>query len=99
MASGVYAIRRITDGKYYVGSSVDIRRRWASHSASLIAGEHHSIWLQRSRTRHGADAHEFIVLEECEPIKVVLITREQHYIDALRQRVWERRRAAESRAA
>jgi predicted GIY-YIG superfamily endonuclease len=39
-ASGVYQIRCIPTGKVYVGSAVDLFKRWAQHHRTLRKGEH-----------------------------------------------------------
>ena len=77
--TGVYAIRHIASGRVYVGSSLDVYGRWASHTKALIKGRHHSIHLQRAWTKYGSDAFEFVVLEWCDAEERV--AREQCYID------------------
>lgn len=81
--TGVYAIRRVADGKCYVGSAVSIARRWKGHRHALSNGTHHSTYLQRSWEKYGEAAHEFVVVEFCERDKTVLIAREQYWIDTL----------------
>jgi group I intron endonuclease len=79
--TGIYIIRNLTNGNCYVGSSVDINKRWGRHRKSLHKGNHHSIYLQRAWNTHGEDSFNFYVAEECECGE--LISREQWYIDAL----------------
>ena len=38
--SGVYQIRCIPTGKIYLGSAVNLRKRWEQHYRSLRKGEH-----------------------------------------------------------
>lgn len=45
MTSGVYVIAHKPTGNCYVGSSVDVERRWKRHCADLRKGQHHSYKL------------------------------------------------------
>jgi len=45
--SGIYKIINKIDGKYYVGSSQDINKRWNSHLNKLNKNNHINIHLQR----------------------------------------------------
>lgn len=83
---GIYKIQRIGTDQCYVGSSVNIHRRKNQHMRELNAGNHHAIRLQRAWSKYGHDAFEFIVLEECIhsiDLRSTLMTREQHWMDAL----------------
>lgn len=81
--SGIYQIRCMLNGKIYVGSAVNLRRRWDLHCRSLSKSNHHSKHLQRAWTKHGADQFVFEVLELV-PEKTMLIPVEQSYIDQLK---------------
>lgn len=81
MTSGVYAIKNTFTLKVYVGSSVSVERRRRTHFRDLKNGAHHSVKLQRSWNKHGAEAFIFEVLEAAP--KGSLMLREQHWIDAL----------------
>lgn len=76
---GIYRIKNLLDGKCYIGSSVNIHRRWAGHRSELKRNKHHSLYLQRSWNKHGSDNFVFEIIELCDKSK--LIEREQHYID------------------
>jgi group I intron endonuclease len=80
--SAVYRIKNIVSGRVYVGSSVDIERRWGDHRWLLKAGRHHSRKLQRSWTKHGPSAFILEIIEiVADP--TVLLAREQYWISAL----------------
>ena len=82
-SSGIYQIRNIVNGKVYVGSAVNIVRRWAKHRNELNLGIHKTSRLQRSWKKHGADKFVFEVLElVCE--KASLISVEQKYFNEIR---------------
>lgn len=65
MASGIYVIANKVTGKCYVGSSVDIARRWKRHLYELRCGNHHSSKLQNSYLKHGEGAFCFSMVELC----------------------------------
>ena len=79
--SGIYQIKCVPTGKIYIGSSVDIYRRWQDHRSSLNSSRrtHHSKYLQRAWIKYGAEQFEFSIVELC--AKDDLVVREQHYID------------------
>lgn len=78
MTSGVYSIRSVS-GKEYVGSSVNVEARWATHRSELNAGKHHCHALQKAWKKYGAGSFQFTILEVCSPNH--LRSREQYHID------------------
>ena len=76
---GIYKITNTVTGKFYIGSAVNIKIRWANHRSRLGANKHGNRHLQNSWNKHGEDSFTFEVLECCE--KERLIEREQFYID------------------
>jgi len=78
--SGIYRIVNKTNGKYYVGSSSDIHKRWKYHKEDLTRGNHHSPYLQRSWNKHGEDNFDFVIVEINIPEPDLLII-EQKYLD------------------
>ena len=63
---GIYAI--IIDNKYYIGQSVDIKRRWQEHRKDLKAGTHENKHLQNAYNKYGKA--KFEILLECEKEKL-----------------------------
>ena len=82
MISGIYQIRNSVNGKLYVGSSMDVRSRWATHRRELARGTHHSIKLQRAWNKYGCDSFALDVLIVCS--QDMLLFYEQRAIDAYR---------------
>ncbi|MBI1214120.1 MAG: hypothetical protein GC190_21875 [Alphaproteobacteria bacterium] len=80
--SGIYEIRCHLTGKAYIGSAGDMRKRWATHVASLRAGKHHSAKLQAAWRKYGEGEFKINVLEIVEPKR--LLEREQYYLDRKR---------------
>ena len=67
------------ENRKYIGSSVDMDRRWAQHRRQLNRMEHGNSALQYAWTRFRDFMFAFETLEEC-PI-AELYEREQHWID------------------
>ena len=78
---GVYMIKNILNNKYYIGSSMNIRRRLQCHSSKLNRQTHHNLHLQYAFNKYGRKAFVFSILETCEPIIDTLIFLEQKYLD------------------
>lgn len=80
--SGIYEIVNLVNGKRYVGSAVDLRRRKTDHFKNLRGGRHCNRHLQSSWHKHGESRFRFQVLFRCEPCD--LIAHEQRLLDSLR---------------
>lgn len=82
--SGVYSITNITNGKQYIGSSVNIPNRWKTHVRQLNNGKHKNSHLQNAWNKYGEDSFVFAEVIEVLRDKRLLLASEQQYIDALR---------------
>lgn len=80
---GIYRIVHAESGKGYVGSAVNIRRRWYKHLSELRHKRHASRHLQSAWEKYGAEAFRFECLEIV-PEKKRLIEREQYWLDHYR---------------
>ena len=78
---GVYKILNRCNGKFYIGSSVNIERRFDSHRKDLIAGTHNNKYLQRAWNKYGSENFEFIVIEEVRDLNI-LRDRETFYLQS-----------------
>ncbi|OHD25099.1 MAG: hypothetical protein A2Y38_02845 [Spirochaetes bacterium GWB1_59_5] len=76
----MYEILNSTTNKRYIGSSLDIGRRWRVHLRSLQRGQHHSLHLQRAWDKYGAAVFCFQIVQECRPDDIVVA--EQTLIDS-----------------
>lgn len=76
---GIYKITNTITDKFYIGSSIDVKRRHREHLTDLKGNSHHSYMLQRAFNKYGADKFKFEVIEECEECE--LRDREQWYLD------------------
>jgi group I intron endonuclease len=79
---GVYFIKNTVNGKCYVGSSVDIKKRWGTHKLALRNGSHHSKHLQRAWDKYGESAFEFGFCELCSTASS-LTNVEQQWLDRI----------------
>lgn len=62
--SAIYRILNVANDHFYIGSSVNIRRRRWEHWDSLKKGVHHCEALQAAWAEFGEDAFEFEIIEE-----------------------------------
>lgn len=82
--SGIYKIVNRINGKYYVGSSINILGtpgRFYNHKRHLRRGKHHCDHLQNAYNKYGSENFEYIVVEQVDPIRDVLLAAEQRYLD------------------
>jgi group I intron endonuclease len=79
MNSGIYKITNKVNGKFYIGSSNNIKRRWGHHKSNLRSGTHTNYHLQNSYDKHGEDQFEFVLIEEVR--RANLLAKEQEYLD------------------
>ncbi len=78
---GIYEIRNKLNGKRYIGSSIDIEKRWKGHKRDLKAGNHGNPHLQNAFNKYGIENFLFMELEEIKGDKSSLYKREQEYLD------------------
>ena len=81
--SGVYKVTCLKDGKFYIGSSVNIKGRFRYHKASLSLGCHKNRHLQKAWNIYGENNFRFEIIEYL-PDKKKTKEREQYWIDKTR---------------
>lgn len=84
---GIYLISvdRSVDGKghkFYVGKSIELRRRIRDHKKALRDGTHRNVLLKRAWDKYGEDAFTFTVILLCSPNEA--IGKEQAALDEIR---------------
>ena len=57
--SGIYKITNNVNGKFYIGSSQNISRRWYDHKRELRIQKHHNKYLQRAWNKYGEENFSF----------------------------------------
>ncbi len=79
---GIYIIKSLVKPtRCYVGSSVNITKRWREHKHELLCGKHRNKRFQNHYNKYGEEDLVFSVLTCCD--KEDLIKHEQYFIDAL----------------
>lgn len=78
MISGIYKLYNTANGKFYIGSSQNVKARIKGHLRDLKKDKHGNRHLQFSYNKYG-NVFDYEILEECRI--EVLIEREQFYID------------------
>jgi len=61
---GVFQIRNLTNGKIYIGSSLDLNATWRSLKFQLKAGTFLNEQLQKDWNQLGADSFVYEILDE-----------------------------------
>jgi len=81
--SGIYKIQStINPARCYIGSAINISKRWWRHLQQLRDNNHHSKKLQRHYNKYGKNDLVFSIIIGCD--KDDLITTEQFFIDSLK---------------
>lgn len=76
--SGVYIIRCLVTDKCYIGSSINLRRRYREYHSDYKNRKCHNKYLQNSFNKYKLSNFSFDVLEFCEASE--LLDREKYYI-------------------
>lgn len=74
---GIYIIRCLQEKTVYIGSSVDIQRRWTEHKTRLNTNNHHCEQLQLAWDAYGDESFIFDILELTDEI----VQQEQYWLD------------------
>jgi group I intron endonuclease len=82
MTAGIYKITCLPTGKYYIGSSIDIHKRFISHKSNLRLNKHGNQHLQGSWNKYGSASHIFSVVEVVTDLSN-LLNVEQQYLDSI----------------
>jgi len=81
--SGIYQIQsKCKPERIYIGSAVNIKKRWGQHLWHLKRNLHHTSKLQRHFNKYGKGDLVFTLLMGCEVDE--LLPKEQFFLDSLR---------------
>jgi group I intron endonuclease len=62
---GVYKITNTKSGRYYIGYSTNIKRRFYTHKYKLRSKCHDNIFLQRAYNVDGEDSFSYEIIHNC----------------------------------
>ena len=62
---GLYAIIHIPSKRAYIGSSIDINKRFSTHRSMLKNNYHHSKYLQNAWNKYGEKQFQFKQIANC----------------------------------
>lgn len=80
--SGVYKITNTITNDFYIGSSKNIKDRWAHHKIHSTWKENPNKQLYKDMQKYGVDKFDFQILVQVEPDKLKEI--EQKFIEMLK---------------
>ena len=80
--AGIYYIQNKVNGKRYIGSSVNLRRRISKHFSLLANNRHHNHPLQNAYNKYGPEKFIYGILEVCN--KEDTLTIEQCYLNTIK---------------
>ena len=79
---GVYKITNTVTGDFYIGSSKDVKQRWACHKCQTTWKNYPNKQLYKDMLKYGIEKFDFQILEEVESEK--LKEKEQQFIEILK---------------
>ena len=79
---GIYKITNTVTGDFYIGSSKDVKRRWAQHKCQSTWKNNPNNQLYKDIQEYGKDKFVFEVIEEVE--ESFLKEKEQKFIETLK---------------
>jgi len=79
---GIYGLRNRVNGKWYIGQSYDIIKRWETAYKSVKCKEQPKIY--NALKKYGYDSFDKVIIEECEDVDWILDYREMYWIRSMR---------------
>ena len=80
-SAGIYQIRNVETNQIYIGSAVNLKRRWGTHKTALKKNKHHSTILQNSYNKYGINNFKYTILIICSTDNLLMY--EQRCLDTL----------------
>lgn len=74
--SGVYSIKNKITNKQYIGSTIDVQKRFSKHFSELFLYRHRNKKLQEDFNNYGYNSFECLLLEKCSKDKQELLEKE-----------------------
>lgn len=83
---GIYLIKNILTETIYVGSSINIEKRFAAHKRALKRGNHDNVHLQLSYNKHGLSVFDFSVFTLVEKKEDLSLIEKQTIISFFKEK-------------
>lgn len=64
--TGIYMIKNMINGKFYIGSSKHLHNRKIQHLRDLRNNKHCNLKLQYAYNKYGKENFEYIIIQYCE---------------------------------
>lgn len=80
----IYKIFNNLDEKIYIGSTINLNKRWLEHKRDLLNKTHPNTHLQRFVNKNGIDSILFDIIEEVDNGEI--LNREQFYLDTIKDK-------------
>ena len=81
MNSGIYKITCLSNDRFYVGSTFDLKIRWQEHRSRLRKNKHENPHLQNAWNKYGESNFKYEIIEKVPDDK--LFDVEQSYLDKM----------------
>ena len=76
----IYKIQNICNGKFYLGSTNNRKRRWGEHKSRLKSSTHENSYLQNAWNKYGEDNFIFITLKICKEFQLEELETFYYYV-------------------
>ena len=80
----IYKISNSVDDRVYIGSTINLNKRWNEHKRDLSNNKHHNIYFQNFVNKYGINVLKFNILETI--VKKNILNREQFYLDTIKNK-------------
>jgi group I intron endonuclease len=77
--AGIYGIKNLVTGSFYVGSTINVLRRYWNHRGHLLRNTHKNPGMKIDNEKYGINSFIFGVIEYCELSEIN--EKEQYYVD------------------
>lgn len=84
--SGIYTITNVVNGRVYVGSAIDINKRWSTHKSNLKNNKRNNKYLQEDYNNQSVNDFVYEIVEEC--LQRDLLVKEKKWKDFFGDKVY-----------
>lgn len=77
IVTGIYGLRNKINGKWYVGQSLNVKKRWRKYRRYDCKSQRKLLGAMK---KYGIDSFDMVLLEECDGVSWILDYREMYWI-------------------